>query len=104
MSPGPRRKALSWRIVLDSAKTDWFSYADYSLVRVTETAAHQPDVSRHRGLCAAKIADLSYLTSLRRKLIREVGCPAAVMLRMHFHPNSVLPLAQLQCARTAWHP
>jgi hypothetical protein len=23
---------------------------------------------------------------------------------MHLHPDSVLPFAQLQCARMAWHP
>ena len=23
---------------------------------------------------------------------------------MHFHPDPVLPLVQLQCARTAWNP
>ena len=43
-------------------------------------------------------------TSLRRKLMCEGGCPAAVTQRMHFHPDSGLPFAQLQCARTARHP
>ncbi len=36
--------------------------------------------------------------------MREGSCPAAVTPRMHFDPDSVLPLAQFQCARTAWHP
>lgn len=42
--------------------------------------------------------------SLRGKLVREGGCPAAITQRMHFHPDSVLPLAQLQRAWTAWDP
>lgn len=33
----------------------------------------------------------------------EGSCPAAVTQGMHFHPDSVLPFAQLQGARTAWH-
>ena len=32
------------------------------------------------------------------------SCPTAVALRMHFHPDPVLPLVQLQSARTAWNP
>ena len=36
--------------------------------------------------------------------MRESSCPAAVTQRMHFHPDSVLPFAQFQCARTPWHP
>ena len=36
--------------------------------------------------------------------MRERSCPAAVTQRMHFHPDSVLPFVQLQCAGTAWRP
>jgi hypothetical protein len=42
--------------------------------------------------------------SLRSKLMREGGRPAAVAERMNFHPDSVLPFAQLERARTARHP
>ena len=31
----------------------------------------------------------------------EGSCPAAVAQRMHFHPDSVLPFVQLECARPA---
>lgn len=34
----------------------------------------------------------------------ECGGPAAVTQGMHLHPDSILPFAQLQRARTAWHP
>jgi hypothetical protein len=30
-------------------------------------------------------------------------CPTTVTQRMHFHPDSVLPLVQLECPRTAWN-
>ena len=40
---------------------------------------------------------------LCRKLISEGTCPAAVTQGMHFHPDSVLPFAQLQGARPARH-
>ena len=36
--------------------------------------------------------------------MREGNCPVAVAQRMHFHPDSVLPFVQLECARTARHP
>ena len=36
--------------------------------------------------------------------MREGICPAAITQRMHFHPDSVLPCVQFQCARTAWSP
>jgi hypothetical protein len=36
--------------------------------------------------------------------MRERSCPAAVTKRMNLHPDSILILAQLQCARAAWHP
>ena len=36
------------------------------------------------------------------KLLCEGSCPTAVTQRMYFHPDLVLPLAQFQCARTAW--
>jgi hypothetical protein len=41
---------------------------------------------------------------LFRELMREGSCPAAVTQRMDFHPDSVLPFAQLQRARTARDP
>jgi hypothetical protein len=43
-------------------------------------------------------------TLLLRQLMRQGSCPAAVTQRMHFHPDSVLPLAQLQRAWATWHP
>ncbi len=36
--------------------------------------------------------------------MREGSCPATVTQRMHFHPDSVLPCVQFQCARAAWRP
>jgi len=33
----------------------------------------------------------------------EGSCPAAVAQGMYFHPGPVVPFAQLQRARTAWH-
>ena len=36
--------------------------------------------------------------------MQEGSCPTAIAQRMHFHPDPVLPLAQLQRARTAWNP
>lgn len=42
--------------------------------------------------------------SLRRKLMREGTCPAAVTQGVNLHPDSVLQFAQLQRARAAWHP
>lgn len=35
---------------------------------------------------------------LRAELVSKFCCPAAVTPRMHFHPDSVLPLAELQGA------
>ena len=49
-------------------------------------------------------AGVARIPSLRRKLTREGSCPAAVAQRMHLHPDSVLPLVQLERARTARHP
>jgi hypothetical protein len=42
--------------------------------------------------------------SLRRKLMREGSCPAAVTQWMHFHPDPVLPFVQFKRSRTAWRP
>jgi hypothetical protein len=34
----------------------------------------------------------------------DASCPTTVAQRMDFHPDPVLPLVQLQGARTAWNP
>jgi hypothetical protein len=51
---------------------------------------------------AAKTRSLRFKRLFRsrkqRKLFRDARSPAAVASRMHFHPHTVLPVVQLECA------
>src|SRR2546428_12161479 len=38
------------------------------------------------------------------EFVSKRGRPAAITSRMHLHPDSVLPLAQLERARAPWKP
>jgi hypothetical protein len=64
----------------------------------TTRLATAPDRATRRVL--PSLERLGRERVLRAELVSKFCCPAAVTPRMHFHPDSVLPLAELQGAAT----
>jgi len=68
--------------------------------------AYAEKLAEHRRIVRNAVSSRASVlrTVLRRKLMREGSCPAAVAQWMHLHPNPVLPFVQLECARAAGYP